>query len=233
MALRTVKLTLAMKPKVALLSAILFITLLVLLFSNHLSLPVIQTQIAGVLDYIEHNRIRGILIFMVLYFIVCALPMPFVSIPTILAGYLFGNVQGLLIVSFMSALGSTFLFLMTRYLFRQWVQQRFTKQLAILSQKSGTTSFITAISLRLIPGMPFSIPAIILSISKIGVLPFYVSTQLGLLTTLFIYVNAGRSLSTIHSINDLFNLPLIASMLLLAVVPLLLGFISRKKELTS
>jgi uncharacterized membrane protein YdjX (TVP38/TMEM64 family) len=167
---------------------------------------------------------------MACYFLICALPFPFVSAPTILAGFLFGNTVGLLIVSFMSALGGTCLFLTTRYLCRDWLKKKFVDNFSRLNQASNINSFMLALSMRLIPGMPFCIPAIILGLSKLNAWKFYASTQLGLVSILFVYVNAGRSLSTINSIDDIFSMQLILSLLLLAVVPLILSFIASKKK---
>jgi uncharacterized membrane protein YdjX (TVP38/TMEM64 family) len=208
------------------------ITTLFLLFiyQEHFTLDAAKSSANAALAYIEANRLHGALIFMAFYFVICALPMPFVSAPTMVAGFLFGNIGGLLIVSFMSALGGTSLFLMSRYLCRDWIQKNFADKFTRLKKVSDTNSFMTALSMRLIPGMPFSIPAIVLGLSQLSTLKFYCSTQLGLLTILFVYVNAGRSLSEINSINDIFSAQLIISMLLLAIVPLTFGFIAKKRK---
>lgn len=217
--------------KTLIFSVFVAVTLILLfMYQEHFSLDAAKNNATEALDYIEANRLQGALIFMAFYFAICALPMPFVSAPTILAGFLFGNIDGLLIVSFMSALGGTSLFLMTRYLCRDWIQKNFANKHNSLKQASNTNSFMVALSMRLIPGMPFSIPAIVLGLSKLSMLKFYCSTQLGLLTILFVYVNAGRSLSEINSINDIFSAQLIISMLLLALVPLAFGFIARKRK---
>lgn len=217
--------------KILIFSVFLITTLIFLfIYQEHFSLDAAKTSATEALAYIEANRLQGALIFMAFYFVVCALPMPFVSAPTMVAGFLFGNIYGLLIVSFMSALGGTSLFLMTRYLCREWIQKNFADKFSSLKQASNTNSFMAALSMRLIPGMPFSIPAIVLGLSKLSTLKFYCSTQLGLLTILFVYVNAGRSLSEINSVNDIFSAQLIISMLLLAIVPLTFSFIARKRK---
>ena len=124
----------------------------------------------------------------------------------------------------------SWLYTKTRFLCRDWIQKNFADKFSSLKQASNTDSFMVALSMRLIPGMPFSIPAIVLGLSQLSTLKFYCSTQLGLLTILFVYVNAGRSLSEINSVQDIFSAQLIISMLLLAVVPLTFGFIARKKK---
>ncbi len=207
--------------------------LFIVMFQDQFSLSAAKASAINALSYVEENRLKGALIFMAFYFLVCALPTPFVSVPTMIAGYLFGNIQGLLIVSFMSALGGTCLFLSTRYLLRDWLQnkaqQHLTKKFPTLQQAAETNNFMVALSIRLIPGMPFSIPAIALGVSQLSTWKFYLSTQLGLLAILFVYVNAGRSLAQINSVQDIFSLQLIASMLLVAIVPLAFGFLLRNR----
>ena len=204
---------------------------LLLFFKDSLSLEAAKESASAALNFVENNRLEGILIFMAFYFAICSLPMPFVSVPTMIAGFLFGNIDGLLIVSFMSALGGTCLFLITRYLCSDWIQKKFADKFTSLQKATNTDSFMVALSMRLVPGMPFSFPAILLGLSRISTLKFYASTQLGLLIILFVYVNAGRSLSEINSVQDIFSPQLVLSMLLLAVVPLTFGFISKKKKM--
>jgi uncharacterized membrane protein YdjX (TVP38/TMEM64 family) len=206
----------------------LLTALFLLLFYDQLSLSAVKVSATNALAYVAEHRLRGMLVFTVFYFVACVLPTPFVSVFTLVAGYLFGNVTGLLIVSFASALGGTVLFLITRYILRDWVKKKVVRSFSRLQEAANTDSFMVALSIRLIPGMPFAIPAVVLGMSRLSPLKFYVSTQLGLLASLFVYVNAGRSLAQIHSIQDVFSPQLLVSMLLLAVVPLFFGVISRK-----
>jgi uncharacterized membrane protein YdjX (TVP38/TMEM64 family) len=187
------------------------------------SFSFIKSTAMDTLAFVDVNPIRGAFIFAVFYFLVCAFPTPFVSLFTMVAGYFFGNVLGLLIVSFMSALGGTVLFLMVRYGLRDWVSEYVSRGPEVLQQASTTNSFMVALSVRFIPGLPFSFPALVLGLSQLSVWKFYCSTQLGLLLTLLVYVNAGRSLAQVNSVRDVFSAELILSMLLL----FLLGFLMR------
>lgn len=214
--------------KIALLAVCIVLVAIALLSSyEYWSFSAVQSVALESLSYVERYPVRGIIIFTLLYFCICALPMPLVSVFTMVAGYLFDNIVGLLIVSFMSALGGTLMFLMVRYIFRDWVKGALKGRFSYLEGAVEANSFMAALSLRLIPGMPFSVPAITLGLSQLSLWKFYVSTQLGLLITLFVYVNAGRSLAQVHSVQDVLTPSLIGSMLLLAIVPLVLHFIIR------
>jgi uncharacterized membrane protein YdjX (TVP38/TMEM64 family) len=128
----------------------------------------------------------------------------------------------------MSAMGGTVMFLSVRYLLRDWVQQKVMLRYGVFQRASKSSRFSTALSLRLIPGMPFSIPALILGLSQLSAVKFYVSTQLGLFVTLFVYVNAGRSLAEVHVVEDVLSPQFVISLLLLALLPLVFSMIQRK-----
>ena len=181
----------------------------------------IQANAFMVLNYLKDNPVFGTCLFIGFYFIANAVPMPFISLLTILAGYLFGTINALIIASFVSALGASCLFLVSRYLLKDWVIIFLNKRAPKLIKMTKKSHFWNAVSIRLIPGMPFFVPSIALSFTDISLRKFYFSTQLGLLFTLFIFVNAGSHLALLESVNDIFNPQLIVSMLLLALAPFL------------
>ncbi len=168
-----------------------------LVFYETFSWSQLQHHAGAILAYVEQRPVTGLVLFMLFYCCICALPMPLISLFTLLAGYLFGNVIGFLVVSFMSALGGSLLFLAVRYVFRDWVQGM-VEQHSLYARLNGRCdSFSAAISLRLIPGLPFFIPSVVLGLTRIRLWKFYLSTQIGLFVILFVYVNAGRSLAQI------------------------------------
>jgi uncharacterized membrane protein YdjX (TVP38/TMEM64 family) len=207
---------------------LLLIAVLIFIFYNALTFEAIQSLATEGLMYVDHHPLLGMVLFALFYFLVCALPTPFTSVFTMVAGYLFGHVVGLFITSFMSALGGTAMFLVVRYVLRDWVQQKVKLRSGMLQRAAHSNSFSVALSLRLIPGMPFPIPAVILGLSQLSVGRFYLSTQLGLLASLLVYVNAGTSLAQVHSIDDVLSPQFVISLLLLALLPLIFSFIQRK-----
>ena len=214
--------------RVGLLLLVVAAVWLVFLLSPHFSLSSVQAVAADILAYVEVNPLRGFLLFALFYGVLCALPTPFISVFTILAGYLFGNVVGLLLVSLMSAIGGTVLFIVVRYTLSDWVRARLPSMPLLLQQAASADNFGAALSLRLIPGFPFPIPAVVLALSRLRLWKFYLSTQLGLLIPLAVYVNAGSSFSEITSLEGILSPQLIVSLLLLALVPWLLGVVRQR-----
>lgn len=210
-----------------LIAAITFFTLVYFL-QGILSFSDLKVHANQILHYVEQNRLRGMLIFALLYYVACAVPFPFVSVLTIMSGFLFGTVAALLITSFASTLGASTLFLVTRHFFASSVQTRLIQRFPILHTSAESNDFWLAFSLRLVPGMPFFVPSMALGLTKLSLAKFYGSTQLGLFLTIFAFVNAGSHLSTINSVSDVFSAPLIMSMLLIAILPLMFKALSSK-----
>jgi len=194
------------------------------------SMMAVKTNAFVILNFLKDNPVIGTTLFIVFYFFINAIPMPLISLPTILAGYLFGTLNALIIVSFTSALGASCLFLISRYLLKDWVKGLLAKHSPMLDRISDDNNFWNAMSLRLLPGMPFCIPSIALSVTNISLRKFYLSTQLGLLFILFIFVNTGNHLMYVNSINDVLNIELIIAMLLLALSPFLPNFLFQQLQ---
>lgn len=187
-----------------------------------------QSYALNAITYLNENPVFGTGLFILLYLFANSVPMPFVSLLSVLAGYLFGTLPALIIVSFTSAIGASFLFLISRYLLKNWIQKNLLNKSKWLAAGLKSDNFWSATGLRLVPGMPFSVPSIALSFTQIQLGKFYLSTQLGLFFSLLIYVNAGSQLTELNSVNDIFTFNIIISMLLLALVPILLSFISKR-----
>ena len=187
-----------------------------------------KSYASSAIEYLNTYPFLGTCIFIFIYWLANAMPMPFVSLLTVLAGYLFGTLPALVLVSFTSAFGASCLFLISRYLLKNWILENLLHRSKWLSTSLESDDFLSATSLRLVPGMPFSVPSIVLSFTQISLKKFYLSTQLGLFFSLFIYVNAGNQLTELNSLNGIFNVKIIISMLLLALTPFLLSYVSKR-----
>lgn len=193
-----------------------------------LNISAVKVDAFIALNFLKDNPLIGTVLFIAFYFFINAVPMPLISLPTILAGYLFGTINALIIVSFTSALGASCLFLISRYLLKDWVNKRISNHSPTFERIRSNDNFWNAVSFRLLPGMPFFVPSIALSFTNISFGKFYLSTQLGLLFILFVFVNAGNHLMHINSIDDVLNTKLVISMLLLALSPFLPNLLINK-----
>ena len=103
----------------------------------------------------EKNPRETLLLFFVVYVLVTALSIPGAAIMTLIAGAVFGLVTGLILVSFASTIGATLAFLSARLLLRDWVQEKFGRQLKRVNDGVEKDGAFFLFSLRLIPVIPF------------------------------------------------------------------------------
>lgn len=159
--------------------------------------------------------------FFVLYVLMAALSLPGAAIMTIAAGAFFGVWQGLVLVSFASSIGATLAFLVSRFLLRNQVQQRFGDRLKAIDRGIHKDGAFYLFTLRLVPVFPFFIINLLLGLTALPARTFYWVSQLGMLPGTLVYVNAGTQLAAIESLSGILSPALLASFALLGLFPLL------------
>ena len=163
--------------------------------------------------------------FFILYVLFSGLSFPLVpTIMTIAAGALFGVVEGVIIVSFASTIGACICFLLSRYLLKEFINNKFQKTKVIIDNKFSIDGIYYLLSLRLIPTISFVLINLIMGVLPISLFRFYYISQLGMLPATVIYVNAGSEISKVNNINDVMSFTLILSFILVATLPLLIKF---------
>ncbi|SDP81361.1 FAD-dependent oxidoreductase [Ectopseudomonas guguanensis] len=160
-------------------------------------------------------------VFFAIYAALTALSFPGTVVLTLLAGALFGLIEGTLLVSFASNVGALVAMLISRFMLRDWVQKRFGKQIAGINKGLTRDGTFYLVSLRLIPIVPFVLLNPALGLTRINMWTFWWTTQLGMLPGHAIYVNAGEKLVTLRSVSDILSPSIISTLVLLAVFPII------------
>ena len=164
--------------------------------------------------------------FFILYILFSGLSFPFVpTILTIAAGAMFGVIEGVIIVSFASTIGACVCFLLSRYLLKEFINDKFQKTKIIIDNKFSVNGIYYLLSLRLIPTISFVLINLIMGVLPISLFRFYYISQLGMLPATVIYVNAGSEISKVNNINDVMSFTLIVSFILVATLPLSIKFV--------
>lgn len=165
------------------------------------------------------HPVRTAAVFFAINLAVTALSLPIEIFFGVAAGALFGIVEGTVIVSFASSLGALLSFQMSRSLMREFVDRHFRRQLDFVNRGMREDGSFYVFSIRLLPLFPFSLTNILMGLTEVSPLKFYVFSQLGMLPATLIYVNAGTQLAQIDHISDIVSLPMIGAFLLLALFP--------------
>ncbi len=170
--------------------------------------------------YRQHTGLTIALYFMV-YVVMAALSLPGAAVMTLAGGALFGLGVGMVVVSFASSIGATLAFLVSRFLLRDSIQGRFGEKLVAINEGVRKDGAFYLFTLRLVPIFPFFVINLVMGLTSIRTLVFYVVSQLGMLPGTLVYVNAGTQLAKISSLQDILSPALVFSFVLLGVFPLL------------
>lgn len=192
---------------------------------HFLTLEYAKREQLALQQHIINNPIIAYVSFFSLYILVTALSIPGASILTLLGAALFGFWTSLIIVSFASTIGATLAFLSSRFLLRDWVQTKFGNRLITLNQGIEKEGILYLLSLRLIPVFPFFIINLLMGLTTIKARTFFWVSQLGMLAGTAVYINAGTQLGKIESLSGIISTPVLLSLFLLGLFPLLTKFV--------
>jgi pyruvate/2-oxoglutarate dehydrogenase complex dihydrolipoamide dehydrogenase (E3) component/uncharacterized membrane protein YdjX (TVP38/TMEM64 family) len=164
---------------------------------------------------------------------VTAASLPGAALMTLAAGALFGLVGGTILVSFASTIGATLAFLSSRYVLRDTVEARFGERLKAINSGLERDGPFYLFTLRMIPYVPFFAVNLVMGLTRIRTLTYVWVSQIGMLLGTIVYVNAGTQLAQVSDPRDLLSPLLLASFVLLAIVPWIakgiIGIIQRRK----
>ncbi len=199
-------------------SAVLFFTFDL---QSYFTLSEIKRHQAAFSRYYAENTLQTVLIYMLVYIVVTALSLPGAAVMTLLGGAMFGLGLGLLVVSFASTIGATCAFLVSRFLFRDYVQNRFDDRMAAVNEGIRKEGAFYLFTLRLVPIFPFFVINILMGLTPIKTWIFYLVSQVGMLPGTLVYVNAGTQLAGIDSLQGILSPALLLSFALLGLFPLI------------
>ena len=187
---------------------------------QYLSLEYLQSKHQLLVEFAAEKRITAIAIYFFLYVVAAVLCLPGISILTLGAGAIFGFTTGFILVSFAATVGATSSFLMSRYLFRDILQKRFSSQLQTINagvEKEGAFYLFTT---RLIPLIPFFLINLLMGLTSIKTSVFYIVSQIGMLPVTGIFTWSGHQLSKIETMKDIFSPSLLFAFVLLGIFPI-------------
>ena len=139
-----------------------------------------------------------------------------------------GKYISTLIVSLCSTVGASIAFLMSKFLFYNYVQYRYKKQLVTINNQFINEGIFYIFALRLVPVFPFFVVNIVTSLLPIKLSTFFWVSILGVFPATLVYVNAGKELSKINSFSDILSFQVLISFSLIGILPLTIKFLLKK-----
>lgn len=188
---------------------------------RYLSFEAARQQVAAVQSYYDAHPWKTASAFFLFYVAVAGLSLPGGTVMTLAAGAIFGLLRGTIIVSFAASAGATVAFLLSRLLLRDWVQQKFARQLEAINAGIRKEGALYLFTLRLIPQVPYFAINLAMGLTPMRARTFYWVSQLGMLAGTAVYVNAGTQLARIDSLRGVVSWQILGALTLLGLFPLI------------
>jgi len=214
------------QTKILLLTIIALVVALFFVFDlqRFLTLESIKTSQQDFEVFYRNHAAATIAGYMVIYILVTAMSLPGAAVMTLAGGALFGLLAGTIMVSFASTIGATLAFLLSRFLFRDAIQQKFGDKLAAINRGIKKDGNFYLFTLRLVPAFPFFMINVVMGLTPIKTASFFLVSQIGMLPGTIVYLNAGTQLGKLESASGILSPAIIFSFALLGIFP----FIARK-----
>jgi uncharacterized membrane protein YdjX (TVP38/TMEM64 family) len=149
------------------------------------------------------------------------------------AGALFGFGTGLAATWAAVSIGSTLAFLASRYLLRDWVEQRFSARIAAIDRGIERQGGVYLLSIRINPLIPYWLVNLAMGVTNMRLRTYVPLTVVGIFPATFLYIQAGAKLATIESAGDIVSPEIMGALLLLSLAPPVAGWLKRRSEAKS
>jgi uncharacterized membrane protein YdjX (TVP38/TMEM64 family) len=165
-----------------------------------LFLPV-KGYLYSFLEWVRQIGPWGPALVVLAYILACVLLVPG-SLITLGVGFIFGVVEGTLIVSVSSTLGASAAFLLGRTLAREWIQKKVeaSPRFRALDEAVKQQGFKIVLLTRLSPVIPFTLLNYSYGLTKISFRDYVLASWIGMLPGTVMYVYLG---STLKDLADL------------------------------
>lgn len=187
-------------------------------FQSHLTLESLKKNRGDIERFYQSNPWTLIGGFSGFYVLAVALSLPLATLLVLSAGATFGLWVGTLIVGIGDALGGTLAFLSARFLLRDWVRNRFGKNLKSFDEGFSKNAVNYLLFLRLVPVIPFFLVNLFSGLTRVSLNLFFWVTLFGSLPVTIVFVNVGDQLASIQNVEDILSARVFGSLFLAGVL---------------
>ena len=161
------------------------------------------------------------IIFFAIYVLATTISLPVASILGLLSGMIFGLITAVVLVSFASTIGATFAFLISRYLFRDYVETKFNEQYKKVNDGFIKNSGYYLFALRMCVIFPYFVINLVSGLTTIRTSIFYIISQIGMLPGTIIIILLGSNIGDLISTNIGIGMEMILLLTALGLLPLI------------
>ena len=187
---------------------------------QYLTLSYLKGSLDSLKSLYENHRLMVITGYFLIYVLTTSLSLPGASPLGIAGGALFGFWTATIVVSFASTIGATLACLVSRFLLRDWIQNKFGDRVKKVNEGIEKEGAFYLFTLRLIPVFPFWLINLTMGLTTMSLFKFYWVSQIGMLPGTMVFVNAGKELAKIESLKGILSPGLIVSFALIGIFPI-------------
>ncbi|MCA9770244.1 TVP38/TMEM64 family protein [Candidatus Dependentiae bacterium] len=210
---------------------LIFIVLIIVFYfsgiTSYINLAVIQQNSVYLKNSIQNNYTVAVLVFICLYIVTIFFSLPFASLLTLSGGFFFGITAGVLYANIGATIGATCGFLLVRYLLYDIIRKKYAYYVQKINRAIQKNGVWYLLLLRLIAFIPFPIANAAISLTDVSLFDFVWTTSIGIVPVSLIYAYAGRQLSTLTSITDVFSMTVLLAFIFFAFLTLLPTLLKR------
>lgn len=210
--------------------AAIFLTVLAWYVKNNVSLEELVEQENRIRELISLNPWSAFFLGFGIYTVLALVPGT--GGKAIVYGWLFGFWQAVTIVTVGLTIAAMAIFSLSRYLFQESIERRYTNFLAVMNRHLEKEGAFYLLTLRMAHA-PYSIVNPVSGASRVRTWTFFWTTAIGLIPANAIWAYVGMRLPSLQELADrgpssFIDLPLILALVFCAILPLLVRwFVSR------
>lgn len=192
---------------------------------RYLSFENLKVHRIILIRWAHQHFLQAISYFMAIYTLSVAISVPGAAFLTLVAGFLFGPLPGIIAVIISATLGSFIVFMAVDLALREWVSKKTALWTQVMEKGFQDNAFSYLLFLRLVPLFPFWLVNIMSALLGVSKKTFVSATILGIIPGTFVYVMIGNGLGHLFDVNETPNLRIVFDPLVLIPL-LLLAFLS-------
>jgi uncharacterized membrane protein YdjX (TVP38/TMEM64 family) len=182
---------------------------------------------------VDNNIYYSLFLYTLFYVLFLSIGAPIGAIMSVVAGYFFGNIIGIIAVFPAAMISAAIVFLLGNKILNQYVKDRYNEKITDIEEELDRYGFYYVLATRLSSILPYFLTNLLFGASGISWKNFFLPTFLGLIPGTVIYVNIGASLKTIDSFEGILDFKLIFLFILLgllALIPIIIKHLVRRKK---
>tara|TARA_B100001564_G_scaffold203950_1_gene171583 strand:+ start:1304 stop:1918 length:615 start_codon:yes stop_codon:yes gene_type:complete len=197
--------------------------------SNNDVIDFINNNLILIKDFNQQKPFEAGLYFFMIVLVLTSLSMPVALVLGLTAGIIFEPIKAVVLISFATSIGALFAFLLSRYIFRDYLKNKYCDQYEIINNGFVENGAFYLFALRMTPIFPYFMINVLTGLTTIKVFSYYVVTQIGMLPVSIIIILLGRSLDKlIISDSNTIDVEFIALLTLFGLMPLFFKYIFRR-----